>query len=200
MIVIRPLLFPRHFCMLCMFITFMKFQDGRLRVNDQLMAVNQQSLVGLTNVQSMEVLRKGMTQETPFPGHIQLVVARSKTPFKEPNPPNELRVSLTDYPANSGNSVSLPVTPLKQFIITSPTKRPTNPYTELKNPALDRLSAGYHLRNTSYQRATHDSIMGESILDPSVLATPPRMPKNLKAPTVSGPTSEDVLIENEAMV
>ncbi|ELT96695.1 hypothetical protein CAPTEDRAFT_76907, partial [Capitella teleta] len=51
-------------------------KDGRLRVNDQLMAVNQQSLVGLKNIQSMEVLRKAMTQDAPFPGQIQLIVAR----------------------------------------------------------------------------------------------------------------------------
>lgn len=54
----------------------MCLQDGRLRVNDQLIAVNGESLNGMTNQDAMETLRKSMSIEGNKRGMIQLVVAR----------------------------------------------------------------------------------------------------------------------------
>lgn len=51
-------------------------QDGRLRVNDQLIAVNGESLNGMTNQDAMETLRKSMSVEGNKRGMIQLIVAR----------------------------------------------------------------------------------------------------------------------------
>lgn len=51
-------------------------QDGRLRVNDQLIAVNGESLLGKTNQDAMETLRKSMSTEGNKRGMIQLIVAR----------------------------------------------------------------------------------------------------------------------------
>uniref|UniRef100_A0A673MJ69 Par-3 family cell polarity regulator alpha, b n=1 Tax=Sinocyclocheilus rhinocerous TaxID=307959 RepID=A0A673MJ69_9TELE len=51
-------------------------KDGRLRVNDQLIAVNGESLLGKTNQDSMETLRKSMSTEGNKRGMIQLIVAR----------------------------------------------------------------------------------------------------------------------------
>ncbi|MBN3325988.1 PARD3 protein, partial [Atractosteus spatula] len=51
-------------------------QDGRLRVNDQLIAVNGESLLGKTNQDAMETLRKSMSVEGNKRGMIQLIVAR----------------------------------------------------------------------------------------------------------------------------
>lgn len=51
-------------------------QDGRLRVNDQLIAVNGESLHGMTNQDAMETLRKSMSVEGNKRGMIQLIVAR----------------------------------------------------------------------------------------------------------------------------
>ncbi|XP_067308664.1 par-3 family cell polarity regulator alpha, b isoform X2 [Pseudorasbora parva] len=51
-------------------------KDGRLRVNDQLIAVNGESLLGNTNQDAMETLRKSMSTEGNKRGMIQLIVAR----------------------------------------------------------------------------------------------------------------------------
>lgn len=51
-------------------------QDGRLCVNDQLIAVNGESLNGMTNQEAMETLRKSMSVEGNKRGMIQLIVAR----------------------------------------------------------------------------------------------------------------------------
>ncbi|KAJ0059492.1 hypothetical protein NL108_000647 [Boleophthalmus pectinirostris] len=51
-------------------------KDGRLRVNDQLIAVNGESLLGMTNQEAMEALRTSMSVEGNKRGMIQLVVAR----------------------------------------------------------------------------------------------------------------------------
>lgn len=58
------------------FIFFVYQQDGRLRVNDQLIAVNGESLLGKTNQDAMETLRKSMSTEGNKRGMIQLIVAR----------------------------------------------------------------------------------------------------------------------------
>uniref|UniRef100_H3CRB3 Par-3 family cell polarity regulator alpha, b n=1 Tax=Tetraodon nigroviridis TaxID=99883 RepID=H3CRB3_TETNG len=51
-------------------------KDGRLRINDQLIAVNGESLLGKTNQDAMETLRKSMSTEGNKRGMIQLIVAR----------------------------------------------------------------------------------------------------------------------------
>uniref|UniRef100_A0A672L4J0 Partitioning defective 3 homolog n=1 Tax=Sinocyclocheilus grahami TaxID=75366 RepID=A0A672L4J0_SINGR len=51
-------------------------KDGRLRVNDQLIAVNGESLLEKTNQEAMETLRKSMSIEGNKRGMIQLIVAR----------------------------------------------------------------------------------------------------------------------------
>lgn len=53
-----------------------RVQDGRLCVNDQLIAVNNEPLNGMTNQDAMETLRKSMSVEGNKRGMIQLVVAR----------------------------------------------------------------------------------------------------------------------------
>ncbi|XP_063069863.1 partitioning defective 3 homolog B-like isoform X2 [Engraulis encrasicolus] len=55
------------------------FKDGRLRVNDQLVGVNGESLLGKSNHEAMETLRRSMSNEGNLRGMIQLLVLRSAT-------------------------------------------------------------------------------------------------------------------------
>ncbi|XP_062435356.1 partitioning defective 3 homolog B isoform X2 [Rhea pennata] len=59
------------------------FKDGRLRVNDQLVAVNGESLLGKSNHEAMETLRRSMSMEGNIRGRIQLVVLRRLEPQTE---------------------------------------------------------------------------------------------------------------------
>uniref|UniRef100_A0A671MAG7 Partitioning defective 3 homolog B-like n=1 Tax=Sinocyclocheilus anshuiensis TaxID=1608454 RepID=A0A671MAG7_9TELE len=52
-------------------------KDGRLRINDQLIAVNSESLLGRSNHDAMETLRRSMSTEGNLRGTIQLVVLRA---------------------------------------------------------------------------------------------------------------------------
>uniref|UniRef100_A0A8C8U7W6 Par-3 family cell polarity regulator beta n=1 Tax=Peromyscus maniculatus bairdii TaxID=230844 RepID=A0A8C8U7W6_PERMB len=50
--------------------------DGRLRMNDQLVAVNGETLLGKSNHEAMETLRRSMSMEGNIRGMIQLVILR----------------------------------------------------------------------------------------------------------------------------
>ncbi|KAE8595816.1 hypothetical protein XENTR_v10015886 [Xenopus tropicalis] len=65
-------------------------KDGRLRVNDQLVAVNGESLLGKTNQDAMETLRKSMSTEGNRRGMIQLIVARriKRSELESPGSPS----------------------------------------------------------------------------------------------------------------
>ncbi|XP_048200859.1 partitioning defective 3 homolog B isoform X2 [Perognathus longimembris pacificus] len=52
------------------------FKDGRLRMNDQLIAVNGEALLGKSNHEAMETLRRSMSMEGNIRGMIQLVILR----------------------------------------------------------------------------------------------------------------------------
>nr|XP_048314928.1 partitioning defective 3 homolog B isoform X4 [Myodes glareolus] len=59
--------------------------DGRLRVNDQLVAVNGETLLGKSNHEAMETLRRSMSMEGNIRGMIQLVILRRpERPQEEP--------------------------------------------------------------------------------------------------------------------
>ncbi|XP_047377475.1 partitioning defective 3 homolog isoform X12 [Sciurus carolinensis] len=78
-------------------------KDGRLRVNDQLIAVNGESLLGKTNQDAMETLRRSMSTEGNKRGMIQLIVARRiskcnelKSPGSPPGPELPIETVLDD--------------------------------------------------------------------------------------------------------
>ncbi|KAM4718376.1 partitioning defective 3 homolog isoform 2-T2 [Anableps anableps] len=70
-------------------------KDGRLRVNDQLIAVNGESLLGMTNQDAMEALRKSMSVEGNKRGMIQLIVARRLIKDSEDSP------GISELPVNA---------------------------------------------------------------------------------------------------
>ncbi|KAJ8278048.1 hypothetical protein GJAV_G00083260 [Gymnothorax javanicus] len=79
-------------------------KDGRLRVNDQLIAVNGESLLGKMNQDAMETLRKSMSVEGNKRGMIQLIVARRfprrnemDTPVTPPGHDGSQSSSLDDH-------------------------------------------------------------------------------------------------------
>ncbi|KAE8280088.1 Partitioning defective 3-like protein [Larimichthys crocea] len=73
-------------------------KDGRLRVNDQLIAVNGESLHGMTNQDAMETLRKSMSVEGNKRGMIQLIVARLVSKHNEEAPGSP---PVLEHPVNS---------------------------------------------------------------------------------------------------
>ncbi|XP_051737648.1 partitioning defective 3 homolog isoform X2 [Ctenopharyngodon idella] len=95
-------------------------KDGRLRVNDQLIAVNGESLLEKTNQEAMETLRKSMSIEGNKRGMIQLIVARRiagrgeeapsspSVPLNSPRDENERRISQSLYPGESLNDNHTP--------------------------------------------------------------------------------------------
>ncbi|XP_060786167.1 partitioning defective 3 homolog B isoform X3 [Neoarius graeffei] len=62
------------------------YKDGRLRVNDQLLGVNGESLLGKSNHEAMETLRRSMSMEGNLRGMIQLVVLRAVLPSNQEYP------------------------------------------------------------------------------------------------------------------
>uniref|UniRef100_A0A8C2DW95 PDZ domain-containing protein n=1 Tax=Cyprinus carpio TaxID=7962 RepID=A0A8C2DW95_CYPCA len=86
-------------------------KDGRLRVNDQLIAVNGASLLEKTNQEAMEALRTSMSIEGNKRGMIQLIVARRVAgrgevssppmPLNSSRDEHERRISQTLYPGES---------------------------------------------------------------------------------------------------
>uniref|UniRef100_A0A3B4FIS8 Par-3 family cell polarity regulator n=1 Tax=Pundamilia nyererei TaxID=303518 RepID=A0A3B4FIS8_9CICH len=73
-------------------------KDGRLHVNDQLIAVNGESLLEKTNQEAMETLRKSMSVEGNKRGMIQLIVARRVAMSSEEVPGSP---SFLEHPLNS---------------------------------------------------------------------------------------------------
>uniref|UniRef100_A0A3B5M706 PDZ domain-containing protein n=1 Tax=Xiphophorus couchianus TaxID=32473 RepID=A0A3B5M706_9TELE len=89
------------------------YKDGRLHINDQLIAVNGESLLGRSNHAAMETLRRSMSQEGNVRGMIQLVASSVKpqtlsTPHRHPTPSIPPVVSVAFFIS----VLSLPLNPL----------------------------------------------------------------------------------------
>uniref|UniRef100_UPI0037E7F70D par-3 family cell polarity regulator beta a n=1 Tax=Semicossyphus pulcher TaxID=241346 RepID=UPI0037E7F70D len=78
------------------------YKDGRLSVNDQLIAVNGESLMGRSNHAAMETLRRSMSSEGNSRGTIQLVVLRAPRQYGSASP--------APGPATNGTATSQPYT------------------------------------------------------------------------------------------
>ncbi|XP_039561810.1 partitioning defective 3 homolog isoform X8 [Passer montanus] len=116
-------------------------KDGRLRVNDQLIAVNGESLLGKTNQDAMETLRRSMSTEGNKRGMIQLIVARRiskcnelESPGSPSGPELPIETLLDDRERRISHSLYSGIEGLSE----SPTK----------NVALGRIMGKYQLSPT----------------------------------------------------
>ncbi|XP_068790489.1 partitioning defective 3 homolog isoform X24 [Struthio camelus] len=116
-------------------------KDGRLRVNDQLIAVNGESLLGKTNQDAMETLRRSMSTEGNKRGMIQLIVARRiskcnelESPGSPSGPELPIETMLDDRERRISHSLYSGIEGLSE----SPTR----------NAALSRIMGKYQLSPT----------------------------------------------------
>ncbi|XP_065256309.1 partitioning defective 3 homolog isoform X7 [Emys orbicularis] len=116
-------------------------KDGRLRVNDQLIAVNGESLLGKTNQDAMETLRRSMSTEGNKRGMIQLIVARRiskcnelESPGSPPGPELPIDTILDDRERRISHSLYSGIEGLSE----SPTR----------TAALSRIMGKYQLSPT----------------------------------------------------
>ncbi|XP_052548848.1 partitioning defective 3 homolog isoform X20 [Tympanuchus pallidicinctus] len=116
-------------------------KDGRLRVNDQLIAVNGESLLGKTNQDAMETLRRSMSTEGNKRGMIQLIVARRiskcnelESPGSPSGPELPIETLLDDRERRISHSLYSGIEGLSE----SPTR----------NAALSRIMGKYQLSPT----------------------------------------------------
>ncbi|XP_069402530.1 partitioning defective 3 homolog isoform X21 [Ovis canadensis] len=116
-------------------------KDGRLRVNDQLIAVNGESLLGKTNQDAMETLRRSMSTEGNKRGMIQLIVARriSKcTELKSPGSPSGPELPIETVLDDRERRISHSLYSGLEGLDESPTR----------NAALSRIMGKYQLSPT----------------------------------------------------
>uniref|UniRef100_A0A8C0EVT1 Partitioning defective 3 homolog B n=1 Tax=Bubo bubo TaxID=30461 RepID=A0A8C0EVT1_BUBBB len=100
------------------------FKDGRLRVNDQLVAVNGESLLGKSNHEAMETLRRSMSMEGNIRGRIQLVVLRRlEVQIEERSDQGLFQKSAFDGSHNFAAAYRRNDTILQQFVTCSPQER-----------------------------------------------------------------------------
>ncbi|XP_056007417.1 partitioning defective 3 homolog isoform X5 [Ostrea edulis] len=134
-------------------------KDGRLAVNDQLIEVNNEKLMGLSNTDAMEMLRKAMQLDGPIPGHIHLVIAR-KIGAPSPSPFTQ-EASADAFVFGADNKMVRETDHVKNLQKLEP---PWEPHRGLdymdggskaRNFLIDRLTNG-GLRNESYTKATRE--------------------------------------------
>uniref|UniRef100_A0A803TCB5 Partitioning defective 3 homolog n=1 Tax=Anolis carolinensis TaxID=28377 RepID=A0A803TCB5_ANOCA len=116
-------------------------KDGRLRVNDQLIAVNGESLLGKTNQDAMETLRRSMSTEGNKRGMIQLIVARRISKVNElesPGSPPRLELPIESILIDRERRISHSLYSGIEGLNDSPTR----------NAALNRIMGKYHLSPT----------------------------------------------------
>ncbi|XP_040290215.1 partitioning defective 3 homolog isoform X5 [Bufo bufo] len=138
-------------------------KDGRLHVNDQLVAVNGESLLGKTNQDAMETLRKSMSTEGNKRGMIQLIVARRikrnelESPGSPSGPELPIETMLDDRERRISHSLYSGIEGFDE----SPTR----------NAALSRIMGKYQLSPTV--NMPHDDTV--IIEDDRALPLPPQL-------------------------
>ncbi|GAB0086605.1 partitioning defective 3 homolog [Sergentomyia squamirostris] len=138
-------------------------RDGRLKMNDQLMSVNGVSLLGQSNADAMETLRRAMLHTGgKFPGVITLTVSRK---INRPNSMGDL-LEAAGVASDKANATVI------YLNCEPPHPKEENTMEMWNNPVVERLTGGVemkqpvassspyvtsaNLRNESYYMATKD--------------------------------------------
>ncbi|KAF3857204.1 hypothetical protein F7725_009063 [Dissostichus mawsoni] len=127
-----------------------------INVNDQMIAVNGESLLGRSNHAAMETLRHSMSSEGNARGTIQLVVLRAprqdsrghsayQGPSRVPNTEPTVKGGLNPTMANNNNYLRFPLRPQTAATVTTATKTRTTT-TASPPPPLPRLCGGNEQR------------------------------------------------------
>ncbi|XP_069770532.1 partitioning defective 3 homolog isoform X3 [Narcine bancroftii] len=137
-------------------------KDGRLNVNDQLIAVNSESLLGKTNQDAMETLRRSMSTEGNKRGMIQLIVARRitkhnelETPGSPPGPDLPIDAVMEDRERRISHSLYSGIEGLDE----SPTR----------NIGFNRLMAGNYQMSPTVNMTQDDIVIIEDDRPPGNL-------------------------------
>uniref|UniRef100_A0A4W3JMJ6 Partitioning defective 3 homolog n=1 Tax=Callorhinchus milii TaxID=7868 RepID=A0A4W3JMJ6_CALMI len=145
-------------------------KDGRLNMNDQLIAVNSESLLGKTNQDAMETLRRSMSTEGNKRGMIQLIVARRiakrnelETPGSPSGPELPIDAAMDDRERRISHSLYSGIEGLDD----SPTR----------NIGLNRLMGNYQMSRT-VNMPQDDTVM---IVDDRTPAAFPLLPNQSPA-------------------
>ena len=161
----------------------------------------------------MDTLRTAMQKEGPTPGFIHIIIARRKAASVAavksslPNLPRELRVSHTEPPPgqdeeeeeeDQDDTFTNEASPDKMDKTDSaPMELPKsipNFSAKLHNSKLDKIAGANAIRNLSYQRATHESMMNETV--DSVMDR--QQPLHMSSPTLNKNNNEKaVMIEGD---
>ena len=143
------------------------FQDGRLQIDDQIIEVNGEPLIGKSNTAAMGILRGAMQRNCVTKRYISVLVCRdhrspdgssSSDVQRHSSNLEEQRISTSDAPSylKPGSKLTLdsgaPVVAMRTM------NKGGGKSHLFANPLLGHLSDGNTLRNTSYQMATHDSM------------------------------------------
>uniref|UniRef100_A0A1A8G3P0 Par-3 partitioning defective 3 homolog B n=1 Tax=Nothobranchius korthausae TaxID=1143690 RepID=A0A1A8G3P0_9TELE len=122
------------------------YKDGRLCVNDQMIAVNGESLLGRSNHTAMETLRRSMSSEGNARGTIQLVVLRGSQQTSSGNSALNTATSISSSQPNvvqagSNNQVRVadghqppPVLPRRSSLLPALRRRASEPLSHRRRP------------------------------------------------------------------
>ncbi|XP_072432219.1 partitioning defective 3 homolog isoform X6 [Chiloscyllium punctatum] len=143
-------------------------KDGRLNVNDQLIAVNSESLLGKTNQDAMETLRRSMSTEGNKRGMIQLIVARRITKHNEletPGSPSGPELPIDAVMDDRERRISHSLYSGIEGLDESPTR----------NIGFNRLMGNYHMSPT-VNMTQDDTVIIEDDRPPGNLPRLPNQP------------------------
>jgi len=179
-------------------------RDGRLCTNDQLLHVNGVSLLGRSNTEAMEGLRRAVHQEGPTAGHITLTIARKvRQSIKDREGEGQsddangtIRIgagapgdnsSTCDHSGGSSDQSGSTVI----FVSGGSECR--------ERSSKEQLSALSDLRNESYFRATHETWNTTQLQETLSKSTANNNNNNNQqtSPTVHNPPGEVVSIDGD---